>query len=239
MNYYFFVFSKLKNYFFFTIYVLILLFTFNTKTTAIESHSYLTYGLLEYSKSKELYNMYLLSLSKELIKNTVYHFKNLDNYGATVLLRARNEFYSGNYAFADKILLRFEEESPNSPFIPMVIYERAFFAFENDEYAKSHKLFSVAKIQSEKFYNKIADSLYIQLAHFSLYWNSMSLMQLGKYQDAEPLLEECYKKYPNLTYSDDALYAIGMIAEMNRDYDKAKIYHRTNIKLYPKSNFKN
>lgn len=236
MNYYFFVFSKVRNYFKFIILILILFIFFKTKSIAIEDYTHLSYGLFEYSESKELYDLYLLSLSKDLIENSVYHFKHLDNYGASALLRARTEFYSGNYAFADKLLLRFTEESPQSPFIPMVIYERAFFAFENEEYAKSHRLFSESKSQSEQFYIKIKDSLYIHLAHFSLYWNAISLIQQGKYQDAEPLLDECYKKYPNLTYSDDALYTIGVIAEMNRDYDKAKIYYRTNIKLYPKSN---
>ncbi len=235
MNFNFFVISDLRKHF--KIFWLVLfLFVSLTKAFAIEDSYNLSYGFFEYSKSKELYDIYLLKLSKELITTSVDNFKNLDSYGASILLRARTEFYSGNYAFADKILLRFTEEFTKSPFIPMLIYERAFYAFENQEYNKSHKLFTEAKNQSEEFYQKIKDSIYINLTHFSLYWNGISLVQQGKYQDAEPLFEECSKKYPNLTYSDDALYALGVIAEINRDYDKAKTYYRTNLKLYPKSN---
>lgn len=232
---YFFIISDFRKSYKILIFILFL-FTFTNKSFSIEKKLHLSNGLYEYVKSKELYDIYLLKLSKEMIINSLNHFKILDTYGASVLLRAKTEFYSGNYEFADKILLRFSEETANSPFIPIVVFERAFYAFENEEYSKSNKLFGESKILAEEFFSKIKDSVYINLAHNSLYWSAISLIQQGKYQDAEPQLEECYKKYPNLTYSDDALYALGVIAEMNRDYDKAKIYYRTNIKLYPKSN---
>ncbi|MCX7737588.1 MAG: tetratricopeptide repeat protein [Candidatus Kapabacteria bacterium] len=214
-----------------SIFFLSRVFLYSTINEEFYSNSF-----LEYTKSKEFFDLYLLSLSKESTQKAFNRFSELDNYGAATLLRARNEFYSGNYSYADKILLRFQEEKSNSPFIPLIIYERAFFAFENEENTKAQKLFAQSKKSSEEFFLKIKDSTYIELAHNSLFWNAISFVRQGKYQDAEPLFEECYKKYPNLTYSDDAIYALGIIAEINRDYDKAKIYYRTNIKLYPKRN---
>lgn len=233
MNYYFFKLIKNKAK---KLSIVLLIILSAIPIFSFEKENHYSYGLSEFSKSKELYEIHLLTLSKDLINNAIRNFKITDSYGASALLRARVEFYSGNYAFADKILIRYAEEYTNSPFIPIIYYERAFYAFENDEHPKAQKLFGQSKTLSEEFYSKNKDSVYILLAHNSLFWKGISLTQQGKYQDAEQFFEECYKKFPNLPFSDDALYALGVIAEINRDYDKAKTYYRTNIKLYPKSN---
>jgi len=177
-----------------------------------------------------------LKQAEELLQLSLDKYGDLDQSGRAAILSAKMDFIQGNYKFADRKLESFINNNPNSPFITYAALFRAYMSFETKKYKESDKLFAAAKEIADNEFKNRNDSAYFMYAQDALFWRAISLSQKGEYQDAQPLFEECFRKYPSAKYSDDALYSLGLIAEINRQYDNALTYFRTVSKVYPYSN---
>lgn len=190
----------------------------------------------EILKAKIVFDNYLLKTAEKELSDAVESFPELKNSGRLAMQSAKIDFIQGNHVFADRKLEEFIKENPNSPYLAPAALYRAYMAFEAKEYDKAQKLFAAAKISADKEFAKRGDSLYVTMSQDALFWRAVSMSQRGEYDDAQPLFEECYRKYPNGKYSDDALFSLGLIAEMNRQYDNSLTYFRTVSKSHPYSN---
>ncbi len=213
---------------------LIIIFSFNCNSQIVQP-------LYEFSGSnllvtQKLYDNLLLKKAEESLLADILQFPELDENGRTALLSAKMDYIQGNFKFADRRLEDFINNNPNSPYLSSVALFRAYIAFETKKYATAEKLFAKAKEISDKEFAVRMDSVYFIYAQDALFWRAVTLAQKGEYQEAQPLFEECYRKYPSQKYSDDALFALGLISEINRQYDNALTYFRTVAKVYPYSN---
>ena len=189
-----------------------------------------------YSNSKEFADIGLIRKAETSILEIIKRSESSPVKDQSELLYAHTEYMTGNTKLADARLEKFINDRSNSPLITQAAMLRAYFAFDNKNYVKSEKLFEEAKEIAEKEFSLRNDSVYVRYAHTALYWQATSLSQQGKYQDAEPIYSECFQKYPNEDYADDALYSLGLIAETNGRHEIASNYYNTIAKKYPYTN---
>ncbi|MBI5325494.1 MAG: tetratricopeptide repeat protein [Ignavibacteriae bacterium] len=189
-----------------------------------------------YSRSKEFSDIGLIRKSETAIIEIIRQGNSSPVKDNAELLYAYTEYMTNNTILADARLEKFINDRSNSPLKTQAAMLRAYFAFDHKNYYKAEKLFDEAKIISEKEYALRKDSVYVRYAHSALYWHATALSQQGKYQDAEPIYSECFQKYPNEDYADDALYSLGLIAETNGRHEIASNYYNTIAKKYPYSN---
>lgn len=193
------------------------------------------FGSYRLYKSNEYYNEGLVRLSEETLDNSIKLFPMASSIDRADLLRADVYLNQGNVKLADDVLSEFIKERNNSPLKAFAMMKRAYIAFDNQDYPLAAEYFSKSKSTAESEFIVRGDSAYCDLAHASLFWNGISLMRQGKYNDAQPLFEECYRKYPTGKYADDALYALGISAETNRQYEAAISFYKNCVRRYPYS----
>jgi TolA-binding protein len=194
------------------------------------------YGSHEYLKSLGEYRESLVRDAEDDIIRSLKEYPDNPTMDMAEILRARIDNINGNYNIADGRLKEFLINRPNSPFIAQAAALRGFLAFENKNYDKAQNLLREASDQAKKAALLRKDKKYDELAHTCLFWRGIAFAHKGKYQEAMPVFEECYQKYPELKYADDALFALGMIAEINRQFETAITYYNTISKRYPYSN---
>ena len=146
------------------------------------------------------------------------------------------DFLVGNFLIADERLQSFIEKNKNSPLKAYASLLRAYIHFEQKNYNKATEFFIDADKIAENDFSLRKDSIYQKISQNALFWGGIAYCQLGKYPDAKPLFEKCYIIYPHLPLADDALYTLGIIEEINRNYTIAISYYNTIYKKYPFSN---
>lgn len=190
------------------------------------------YGSKYIENAENWLNFGILKKAEEDVNKSINQFPNNPSNDKAILIKAQIYLSSKSYKLADATLSVFINNRPNSPFIAPAALLRSFMALEQREYAKADQLLEFSYDISNKEFQIRGDSLYRELAHISLYWRAISLAHQGKYQDAQPLFLECVKKYPDGKFTDDAIYALGQISEINRKYEEAIEYYTQIQKNY-------
>lgn len=194
------------------------------------------YGSEETEEGLRFFDNDLLINAQNTLNRVIEQFPNNPARDKAVLISATTSMLKNNYHNADAELKYLIKDYPNSPFVAPARLLRAFIAFEQEKYQEAAKLFSEAKESSDSEYFKRKDSEYWYISQQSLYWKAVSYAQQGKYQDAQPIFESCYRTYPEGEYADESLFSLGLIAELNRDFEIAVNYFRTAATKYPFSN---
>jgi len=194
------------------------------------------YGSEATEESVSFFENNMLINAQEMLSSVIKDFPDNPARDKAVLISAQTSLLQRNYQNAEGELLYLIKDHPNSPFIAPAKILLAFIAFENGEYSKAQQLFADAKISSDSEYFRRKDSEYWYISQLAIYWRAVSYAHEGKYQDAQPIFETCYRTYPDGEYADDALFGMGLISEINRDYEIAVNYFRTISSKYPKSN---
>ena len=194
------------------------------------------YGSSRLSSSKYYFGEGLLKKSEQELTKAMMKFSETVNKDEVVLLQSMIDQSYGNNKISEVSLYRFIRENPNSPIISFAAMQRAYLAFEHKNYDLAEKLFGESKKIADSEYQKRLNPVFKEFSNNALYWRGVSLSQRGKYQEAQQYFEECYRNYPKGKFADDALFALGMGAEVNRHFDAALTYYRTLQKSYPYSN---
>lgn len=191
----------------------------------------------QFAKVIELYDSKLISCAENEILSNIKKYQGAYSADKQLMILAELDLYNNNLKLADKKLGEFIDYRPNSPFLASAKLLRAYIAFELKDYNISEKHFDAAYNKSLEDFADRGDSLYLHYAEQSLYWRGVSLYHLGRFTEAQAQFESSYRDYPGSIYSDDALYALGMIAENSQNYEKAISYYKTLNNNYPYSNY--
>ena len=194
------------------------------------------YGSEETEQSIYFFENNMLINAQDMLSNTIKNFPDNPTRDKAVLISAQTSLLQKNYQNAEAELLYLIKDYPNSPFVAPAKILLAFIAFEQGKYSEAQQLFANAKLTSDSEYFKRKDSEYWYISQQATFWRAVSYAQQGKYQDAQPIFESCYRSYPDGEYADDALFALGLISEINRDFEIAVNYFRTGATKYPYSN---
>lgn len=194
------------------------------------------YGSKEEFEANEYFDKLNIRLAEERLISMLEKYSDSPAADKAEILSANVEFLTGNYKNADSKLNDFINQRSNSPIRAHAAILRAYIFFEQKKYNKAVELFTKSKELSESEFLIRKDSVYRILANNSLYWGAISYCHLGKYQEAKPLFEECFRVYPDQKYADDALFSLGIIEEINLNYSVAISYYNTISKKYPFSN---
>lgn len=199
------------------------------------------YGTGLYEESKLVYNSGLLRQSEIMVYEVLKDYTHTPSYNSAFIHSALVDMSLGHYEMAEQKLTKYIRENKTSPLISVAAFNRGLISFIQDKYEHSAGFFQEAAIIAEKEVEIRSDyeqsvQMNKLIANTSLFWQGVSLGLLGRYQDARPIFEECYQKYPESKFADDALFALGQISEINRKYDKALTYYRQAAMFYPYSN---
>ncbi len=185
--------------------------------------------IIIYSEANFDWESGLFRESERKVIKLVEEFGNSSLIDNTKILQADIDLILGNYKISDEALDKFIRTRKNSPLVPIAAYKRGLLAFDKRDFESAASLFENAAIFAEKE-NEIRSGseidLYPELAHQAYYWEGVSYSLMGRYQEAVPAFENCSRKYPDRELSDDALFAQGQIAEINRKYDEALVIYR-------------
>ena len=194
------------------------------------------YGAEGIEKSFYYYQSGLLHKSEEQLINAVENHPNSAASDRAVLLQSKIDLYNGNYNLADGKLTNFMTDRANSPLVAHAALLRSYMAFEKKKYAKAREYFIHARKIADAEFIAREDSVYYVLAHRATFWQAVSYALEGNYEAAQPVFEECWQKYPDGEFSDDAMFALALTAELSKDYEKAIKYYKDISKDYPHSN---
>lgn len=174
---------------------------------------------------------------------TIEEFSKIDeyekneNYNDYFLFHQAVVDYSKKYyKLADSKLETLIHSEANSPLRARAAILRAFIMFEQKKYDMAQELFEHAKNIAEDEFRVRGDAKYNDISNYASYWRGVALAQTGKYQESQNVFLENYSKYPDGIYADDALFALGMNSEVNRQFESAINYYRTIQKKFPYSN---
>jgi len=194
------------------------------------------YSTKRLQEAKEYYNLELLSKTKSYLNEALHNFQVKTNEDEATIYSSLINYANGNYSFADITLKKFIQNSSNSPYITNAAILRAYIAFEQKDYEKSAILFDEAEQIIKSEYAKRGEQKYQTMLGEVIFWHGNALALRGKYKEANEYFTKCFTKYPNSKYADDALFALGMSAEVNLQYEVAIDYFRSVRKKYPYSN---
>ncbi|MES2764842.1 MAG: tetratricopeptide repeat protein [Bacteroidota bacterium] len=185
------------------------------------------YASSEVMQSIALYNEGLLHSARVELRRTLLNFP--ETYpDRAIILQSDVEISSGNYARAETLLGEFLQTRRNSPLYAHAWFERGLLALERKNYVKAQEFFTESFKAAEKDITARNES-YKPLAQSGLYWTAISLSQQGKYEDAAPYFERAFKNYPDEKYADDAVFALGQIAELSNEPQRA-VYYFKNVR---------
>jgi len=193
------------------------------------------YPTQRYFESNEYFRKELLKYSEKLLASLNQYELGPSEENA-LLLKANIEFYEGRVDFAQKLLQDFVQANPKSLFLPFFYEKIAQFYFETKNYDLANTYFKKAIETSELEYRTRDDKIYREIAARSLFWSGVSYLLAGKIDLAREPLEQCYQKYPDSKSADDALFYLGLIAEMKGEEEAAITYYKTLQRLFPRSN---
>ncbi len=172
-----------------------------------------------------------LDLNKLIISNLVSSTNDKEK-----LLEIKIELSEKNYQIAESKINNFLIERSNSPLIPFAAYERALMFFSQKNFERAEYYFEQTRKLSEEDFAARNDENYKVIAYNCIYWRAVCLSILGKYIEAKPIFEDLVLRFPKSEYSDDALFALGQIAENNSNYEDAIVYYKKIRGEYPNSN---
>ena len=154
-----------------------------------------------------------------------------------ILLKANTDLQSGNNHIAVKALQVFIATRNNSPFIPSAYLFSGYIELEAKNYENAETNFKQAHTaaQNDKLVRN-PHSHYEEISHSATYWLAISLSQQGKYIEAIPYFDSTYKNYPYKQYAAQSIFALGSIAEMDKDFEKAIKYYEQIQNDYKYSN---
>ena len=216
--------------------VIFIVFTFSCLLQSQIIEPFYDYGSSRLLSSKYYFSEGLLKKSEQELFRAMMKFPETVNKDDAIMLQSMIDQSYGNNKIAEVSLDRFIRENPNSPVITFAAMERAYLAFEQKNFDLAEKLFGEAKKTADAEFKIRFNPEFKEISNNALYWRGVSLSQRGKYQEAQQYFEECYRNYPKGKFADDALFALGMGAEVNRHFDEALTYFRTLQKSYPYSN---
>lgn len=179
------------------------------------------YGTREINLFQDQYNQDLIRLAEINLLKALREYPNCPAYDKGVILQADIDLKSGNKVAAEGRLTQFIKKRPNSPLVPFAELKRGYIAFELGHYNKAEKYFTYAENSAQEQFEQREDLIYYDIAHSALFWKGVALSQQGKHIDAVPVFTDCYKKYPDGIFADDALYALGRSSELNSQYYQA------------------
>lgn len=194
------------------------------------------YGGEQIEKSRDLFDYRLVRKSEEMLLASIKAFPETPSLDKAFLLQAYIDLMTGNYKIADTKLAEFLKSRNNSPFVAQAALQRGIIAFEQRRYDWADVLFKEARLTAGIEFDIRNDKVYNEIAHTALYWRGIALALQGKHFEAIAPLEECVTKFPDYTFADDALYTLGLIAEINRKYETAIEYFNQISSRYPFSN---
>ncbi|MFH1052672.1 MAG: tetratricopeptide repeat protein [bacterium] len=184
----------------------------------------------------QLFDKLLIRKAEQKLIETIKSNPDNSSSDKAVILSANLDYLTKNYKLADSKLNEFIKQRSNSPLKTLAAVLRGYIAFEQKKYNKATEYFAESKKIAETDFNLRSDSIYRNITHNSLFWGAVSLCHQGKYQEAKPLFEECFRFYPEQEYADDALYLLGVSEEINRNFEIAISYYNTIAKKYPYRN---
>jgi tol-pal system protein YbgF len=185
------------------------------------------YASSEVVRSAALYNEGMLNLARVELRRTLREFpETFPDRGA--ILQSDVEISSGNFARAETVLEDFLKNRRNSPLYAHAWFQRGLLALERKNFAKAQEYFTESFKAAEADIQNRNES-YKPLAQAGLYWTAISLSQQSKYEDAAPFFERAFKSYPQEKYADDAIFALGQIAELENEPFRA-VYYFKNVR---------
>jgi len=194
------------------------------------------YGSQRYNKSFDLYDDGLLYFTRNQIRTSLEKYPDNAYRDKAELLLADVDLLEANYTIADGRLADFIRKRSNSPFLPYALLKRGILSFEKRDFENAEFYFGEAYLSANSSKIKRQDESYSEIAQYALYWKAVSIAARTDYFRSKPFFEQCVKDYPHNQMADDALYALGQINEINREYEEAIAAFKKIRIEYPKSN---
>lgn len=156
-------------------------------------------------------------------------------YDRAMLLESEIFLKEGNYVIVEQKIQDFIKERANSPLVPFAYYSLARTSFQRQKYDYASDYFGKCKRESLKNYEYNKNIKYNELAHLSSYWQAISVAHNNSYKESKEIFNETIEIDPQGIYADDAVFALGQISELHKEYDEA-IKHYRDVRLqYPSS----
>ncbi|MCL2038886.1 MAG: tetratricopeptide repeat protein [Bacteroidetes bacterium] len=204
-------------------------------STFIDADYY--YGGINTHHINLLLDMSLVKSAEIEVLDAIKKYYDVPTIDLNTFLKADIDLRNGNYHIALKELEIFIKERNNSPFVPSAWLFSGYIELETGNYSSAERYFLLAKSSANYDKSVRTDKQhYDNIEHSATYWLAISLCQQGKYLDAIPYFTESQKNFPNYIYAAQSLYALGSIAEMDKDYEKAISYYNRIESEYPYSN---
>lgn len=194
------------------------------------------YGFRQVDEAQKLLDEDLLKLSEKMIKEAIQNFPQLNSYLKAILLQSKIEFYDGRTDFAIKLIKNYITENPSSLDLPYAYEFIAYYFFELKDYNESNRYFNLAIESANKEFSIRKDSSYIALLARTLYFDGVTLLRLGKVDQAKDPFEKCFRGYPKSYYADESLFLLGIISELKGEIENAISFYKTLQRNYPRSN---
>lgn len=219
--------------------ILILLAAGYTLTAFGKCDEYYNYRgeAYQFDKALELYDAKLINIAENQVLTHIKQYQGVYSADKQMIMLAEIDLDNNNHKLADQKLAEFIKDRSNSPFTSSAQMLRAIIAFQLKDYNNAEKHFGAAFAEAKEDLAIRQDSIYRQYAEQAIYWRGVSLYHLGRYPEAQTAFEESYRDFPVSLYADDAIYALGMISEVNKNYNKAISYYKTLASKYPFSNY--
>ncbi len=212
----------------------LVLTTFSLRSQIVETAP--VYGSQPLLESERLLRDQLLYEAGNLLRTIELDFPQSPAAERAPYLQAEALARSGEYNNADAVLHSFTISRPNSPFVAYAQFRRATLAFEQGKYQRARELFQTAVQKAEEDAATRGDSAYGRLAAAGLYWTGMAYAHEGKYEEARQPLIDNATRYPGNPHADDALFALGQLAETTLDNQQAIDYFNRIKTEYPYGN---
>lgn len=190
-----------------------------------------------FGKTLELYDAKLIRLAEHSILENIKKYPAEYSADKQYMLLAELDLDNNNLKLADKKLDAFLRERSNSPFASSAKLLRGFIAFRVKDFNNAEKHFELAYKSAQEDLPIRGENPYLSYIEEGIYWRGVSLYHLGRYSESQEEFENLYRNYDKSKYSDDAIYALGMISEASMNYDKSISYYRTLSSKYPYSNY--
>lgn len=199
--------------------------------------NYVSYQNEFYFQTDKFYERDQLFLADIEVKKLLSDSSFSSFYDRALLLESEIFLKEGNYVIAEQKLNEFVKERANSPLIPFAYYSLARVSFQNQKWDYANSYYESAKKTSlEKYKSKEnPNPKYLDLAHLSCYWQAIAVAHQNSYKESKDIFRETIEIKPDGMFADDAVFSLGQISELFKEYEEA-IKHYREVRLdYPNS----
>lgn len=182
------------------------------------------YGAKQVYKAFLDFDIGLVKTAEYKVMECLREFPNAPTTSLAIFLKANVDLQNGNYHIAVWDLERFTEAHSNSPFVPIANLFCGYILLEAKDYAGAEVKFKQTIELSEKAAKIRLDDKerYEYISHSANYWCAVAICQQSRYYDAIPYFQRTFMSetddnLSNYEYAAQAIYALGVIAEMNSD----------------------